>query len=94
MTENAIERCTFTLDGSRVSYLLGGEGSPVLLLHGTFWSRVWSPILPKLTESHAVFALDYPVSAAPKGGSNRKRRRPRLWQTWYCGWRTRVARRN
>jgi pimeloyl-ACP methyl ester carboxylesterase len=44
----------------RVSYLHGGEDSPVLLLHDTFRSRVWLPILPKLAEGHAVFAPDYP----------------------------------
>jgi pimeloyl-ACP methyl ester carboxylesterase len=60
MTENSIERRMLTLDGRKVSCLHGGEGSPVLLLHGTFWSRVWLPILPTLAESHAVFAPDYP----------------------------------
>lgn len=42
MTEESIKRRTLTLDGRGVSYLYAGEGSPVLLLHGTFWSRVWS----------------------------------------------------
>ena len=60
MTEKPMERHTLTLDGREVSYLCGGEGAPVLLLHGTFWSRVWQPVIPRLAESHAVFAPDYP----------------------------------
>jgi hypothetical protein len=36
MTENSIDRRTLTIDGRKVSYLHGGEGSPVLLFHGTF----------------------------------------------------------
>jgi pimeloyl-ACP methyl ester carboxylesterase len=60
MSEGLIDRCTLTLDGQRISYLHHGTGNPVLLLHGTFWSRVWSPVIPKLAESQEVFALDYP----------------------------------
>lgn len=60
MTEEPIARRAVILDGRRVSYLRAGEGPPVLLLHGTFWSRVWLPVIPKLAESHEVFALDYP----------------------------------
>ena len=50
-----------------MSYLHGGEGSPVLLLHSTFWSRVWLPMLPKLAEDHAVFAPDYPGFGRSEG---------------------------
>ena len=32
----------------------------VLLLHGTFWSRVWQPILPALEAVADVVAPDYP----------------------------------
>ena len=67
MTENSIQIRTLTLDGRRVSYLHGGEGSLVLLLHGTFWSHVWLPILPKLAERHAVFAPGYPGFGCSKG---------------------------
>ncbi len=45
---------------ARYKHFHGGTGNPVLLLHGTFWSRVWLPIMPILAESHQVFALDYP----------------------------------
>ncbi len=36
-------------------------------MHGTFWSRVWSPVLSRLAESHAVFAPDYPGFGAAEG---------------------------
>ncbi len=40
MTEELVDRRALTLDGKRISYLHGGTGNPVLLLHGTFWSHV------------------------------------------------------
>ncbi len=67
MTEESINRRTLTLDGREVSYLQAGEGPPALLLHGTFWSRVWVPILPKVAENHAVFVLDYPGFGRSEG---------------------------
>ena len=67
MTDGSITRNTMTLDDQRVSYLCSGEGSPILLLHGTFWSRVWLAIIPKLAESHEVFALDYPGFGRSEG---------------------------
>ncbi len=36
MVQEPIVRRTLRLDGRRVSYICGGKGSPVLLLHGTF----------------------------------------------------------
>jgi pimeloyl-ACP methyl ester carboxylesterase len=39
-------RATIDVDGIPISYLTAGEGGPlVLLLHGTYWSRVWQPVL-------------------------------------------------
>ncbi len=43
--EAADGRREVVVDGTRLSYLHAGSGKPVLLLHGTFWSRVWEPIL-------------------------------------------------
>lgn len=44
----------------RVHYLIGGEGPPLLLLHG-HPSRAleWGPLLPKLTARHRIVALDF-----------------------------------
>lgn len=58
MTE--VSRRSLELDGREISYLHAGEGPPVLLLHGTFWSRVWLPVVPRIAEDNEVFALDYP----------------------------------
>lgn len=55
-----VSRRALELDGREISYLHAGEGPPVLLLHGTFWSRVWQPIIPRIAEGNEVFALDYP----------------------------------
>ncbi|MFI7124610.1 alpha/beta fold hydrolase [Nonomuraea sp. NPDC050153] len=40
---------TIDVDGRVASYLTGGERGPVvLLLHGTYWSRVWAPVIDGL----------------------------------------------
>ena len=49
------------LDGLRVHYLTAGDGDPVLLLHG--WptsSHLWRNVIPHLSGSRRVFALDLP----------------------------------
>src|SRR3981189_3210118 len=39
-------RETVDVGGVPISYLTAGKGGPlVLLLHGTYWSRVWQPVL-------------------------------------------------
>jgi pimeloyl-ACP methyl ester carboxylesterase len=49
MTTTGITRGTLDVDGVPASYLTaGGDGPPVLLLHGTYWSRVWLPVLDGL----------------------------------------------
>ncbi len=41
------------VDGDMASYLTAGrrDGQPVLLLHGTYWSRVWLPVLDHLADA-------------------------------------------
>ncbi|MFI6732266.1 alpha/beta fold hydrolase [Nonomuraea sp. NPDC050451] len=40
---------TVEVDGRVASYLTAGERGPVvLLLHGTYWSRVWAPVIDGL----------------------------------------------
>jgi len=42
-------RATVDVDGIPINYLTAGAGGPlVLLLHGTYWSRVWQPVLDDL----------------------------------------------
>lgn len=58
----ALERRSLDVDGTSLSYLTAGDpdAPPLLLVHGTFWSRVWQPILPMLGASHRCVALDLP----------------------------------
>jgi pimeloyl-ACP methyl ester carboxylesterase len=63
-------------DGGRLSYLTGGRGSPLILLHGyAETSRMWIPIMPRLTERFRVIAPDLPGigdSAIPADGLDMK----------------------
>ena len=55
-------RATIDVDGIPISYLTAGEGGPlVLLLHGTYWSRVWQPVVDDIAAAglHPV-AVDFP----------------------------------
>jgi pimeloyl-ACP methyl ester carboxylesterase len=36
------------VDGHAASYLTAGDGPVLLLLHGTYWSRVWAPVIEDL----------------------------------------------
>jgi len=53
---------TFRFEGTTVSYLEGGSGCPVLLLHGSGPGASslgnWRPILEPLAEKFHVFAMD------------------------------------
>ena len=60
MAENLVSRRTLSVEGQELSYLHAGKESPLLLLHGTYWSRVWEPVIPRLAQNHSVFAFDYP----------------------------------
>lgn len=42
------ERAAVDVDGVSASFLTAGEGPVVLLLHGTFWSRVWHPVIDRI----------------------------------------------
>jgi len=56
------KRATIDVDGVPVSYLTAGERGPlVLLLHGTFWSRVWQPVLDGIAAAGLrPVAVDFP----------------------------------
>jgi pimeloyl-ACP methyl ester carboxylesterase len=50
-----------TVAGGGLRYLIGGEGPPVVLLNG--WpqsSYQWREVMPRLTASHTVVAVDLP----------------------------------
>ena len=47
------------VNGVRLRYLIGGKGSPVVLLHGyAETSHMWHPIMPLLAERHTVIVPD------------------------------------
>jgi len=67
--ESSTERKTVEVNGTALSYLEAGtrDAPPVLLLHGTFWSRVWQPVLPALSGQLHCVALDFPGFGRSKG---------------------------
>jgi len=66
--DNSPERRTVEVDSTPISYLHAGSGAPVLLLHGTFWSRVWEPVLPAIGKAgFEAFAVDFPGFGASGG---------------------------
>ncbi len=70
-----IEEREVTVGAAPARYLTGGEGPPLVLLHGTGESaRSWSRVLPALSERWRVYAPDFPGfcrSAAPRPGDAR-----------------------
>ena len=58
----AVARQELKVDGTTLSYLSAGDPAApsLLLLHGTFWSRVWQPVLAALGTQHRCAALDLP----------------------------------
>lgn len=61
-TETTVVRSEVQVDGEPASYLTAGQdGQPVLLLHGTYWGRVWLPVLDHLADAGLrPFAVDLP----------------------------------
>lgn len=57
------------VDGRMASYLTAGEHGPqVLLLHGTYWSRVWLPVLDELAAAGLrPVAVDLPGLGRSEG---------------------------
>lgn len=55
-------RTTVQVDGETAGYLTAGRSGPaVLLLHGTYWSRVWLPVLGSLAAAGLrPVAVDFP----------------------------------
>ena len=58
MVDDPVSRRSLKAQAQEMSYLYAGEGSPLLLLHGTYWSRVWLPVIPRLAQDNAVLAAD------------------------------------
>ena len=73
---SSIESKFVTVDGIKIHYLTAGHGPAVILLHGyTQTSRMWRPLIPKLTGKFTVIAPDLPgigESDIPKDGLDMK----------------------
>lgn len=62
-TETPVLRAAVQVDGEPASYLTAGrqDAPPVLMLHGTYWSRVWLPVLEHLADAGLrPLAVDLP----------------------------------
>lgn len=51
VTAKETRRASIDVDGVQTSYLTAGQGPVVLMLHGTYWSRVWLPVVDSLAAS-------------------------------------------
>jgi pimeloyl-ACP methyl ester carboxylesterase len=64
------------VNGVRLHYSIGGQGSPVVLLHGfAQTSKMWRPVMPLLAARHTVIVPDLRgagESAKPEGGYDKK----------------------
>ncbi len=64
------------VNGIRLRYLIGGQGRPVVLLHGyAETGHMWRPIMPALAKSHTVIVPDLRGaggSAKPPAGYDKK----------------------
>jgi pimeloyl-ACP methyl ester carboxylesterase len=71
-----IESRSAEVEGTKLQYLMAGDGPHVILLHGyTQTSRMWRPLIPKLADKFTVIAPDLPGigdSAIPKDGLDMK----------------------
>jgi pimeloyl-ACP methyl ester carboxylesterase len=67
---------TVTANGQQIHFVVGGRGSPLLLIHG--WPETafeWRKMLPELAASHRVYAVDLRGaggSSVPKAGYDKK----------------------
>jgi pimeloyl-ACP methyl ester carboxylesterase len=65
-----------TVNGVKIHYLIAGEGTPVLLLHGyAETSHMWLPLIAELEKTHTVIAPDlrgFGDSDAPPTGYTKK----------------------
>ncbi|MDH6291666.1 alpha/beta fold hydrolase [Rhodococcus sp. NM-2] len=62
VTDTGVVRTAVQVDGEAASYLTVEQDGPVvLLLHGTYWSRVWFPVLGRLAKAGLrPIAVDLP----------------------------------
>src|SRR5262249_53592062 len=60
-SSNPIESRFAQIHGAKIHYLKAGHGPTVILIHGyTQTSRMWRPLIPRLTAKFTVIAPDLP----------------------------------
>lgn len=68
------EKAVADVNGQKIAYVTGGEGAPLLMLHGFPQTHaMWAEIAPKLAEGRRVICADlrgYGASSKPKGTEN------------------------
>jgi pimeloyl-ACP methyl ester carboxylesterase len=70
--DDAFQHGMVDVDGGSIHYVRGGQGPPIVLLHGwpqTWWE--WHKVMPELARDHTVIAVDLPGlgdSGAPADG--------------------------
>lgn len=68
MDSITVRRTSVDVDGWATSYLTAGNGPVVLLLHGTYWSRVWLPVVGRLAAAGLrPVAVDLPGCGCSEG---------------------------
>jgi pimeloyl-ACP methyl ester carboxylesterase len=64
------------VNGARIHYVIGGQGSPVVLLHGyAQTSHMWNPLMPLLATNHTAIVPDLRGaggSSKPESGYDKK----------------------
>jgi pimeloyl-ACP methyl ester carboxylesterase len=72
----AIDSRFAEVNGTKLRYLIAGQGDPVLLLHGfAQTSHMWRPLIAELAKTHTVIAPDlrgFGDSAKPDYGYDKK----------------------
>ena len=72
----AIDSRFAEVNGTKLHYLVAGQGEPVLLLHGyAQTSHMWRPLIAELARTHTVIAPDlrgFGQSAKPDSGYDKK----------------------
>ena len=74
--KSAIQSRVVDVNGIKMYYLVAGQGSPIVLLHGfAETSHMWRPLIAELAKNHAVIAPDlrgFGSTSAPEGGYTKK----------------------
>lgn len=70
--DSRVSRAAIQVDGEAASYLTVAQDGPVvLLLHGTYWSRAWLPVLDRIADAgFRPIAVDLPGMGRSGGELN------------------------